>query len=330
MRMKRILLAGFVALGLAPGTFVRPDLPERDYRSSAQINAIEVEPLVAGPLMLENAWELTSANHYFGGFSSLVAGSDGVLYSANDVGRLIAFPRPDRAIEPIRILPFLATRKLDLKAADVESLTIDPATDRLWAALERSQEIVALGAPYDRRDSIRPVEMEGWGKNAGPEAMVRLADGRFIVIEEGESGSGLHEALLFPGDPVAGLRPAPFTFQARDGYEPSDAALLPDGRVAVLLRGLEIDFPPRFPAQIVIADPKEIEEGAVLSSTLLARIEAPLPSDNYEGLTVIDEGEGNWTLWLMSDDNFSRYQRTLLLKFRWEVPAGQIRQKARR
>ena len=121
-----------------------------------------------------------------------------------------------------------------------------------------------------------------------------------------------------------------FVFQARDGYRPSDAALLPNGRIVVLLRGIELGLPLSFPALLVVADPRDIAEDTVLPSRLLAKIEEPFPSDNFEGLTVVDEKDGNWSLWLISDDNFASYQRTLLLKLRWDRTAAQARQKARR
>lgn len=330
MRMKRALPAVFLALAMAPGTFVRTDLPERDVRSPIEFRALSIDPLTAGPLQLESAWELVSTNSLAGGFSSLVQRPDGTFLSASDSGRLINFARPDSVVAPIRLQPFLATRRDNKLEVDVESLAIDPRTGEVWAALEHSQEIIRVGSRLDRRASVRAREMTDWGKNAGPEAMVRLADGRFLVIEERPSRDGLHAALLFPGDPVAGGKPMAFRFQAREGFRPAEVAQLPDGRLAVLLRKLEWAFPPRFPVQIVIADPSEIAEEKVLRSTPLALIDEPLPSDNYEGMAVIDEGDGTWTLWLISDDNYAYYQRTLLLKFRWDQRELPAQQKARR
>ena len=330
MRIKRILLAVLLTLAMAPGTFVRSELPLRDWQSPIAIKALQVAPLKAGPLELEAAWELSSENFLAGGFSALAHRPDGSFLSVSDTGRLIAFPRPDKAILPIHLHPFLATDAQDKRDADLEALTVDPQTGTVWVALERSQSILRFGPGMEPRGSVYPPEMADWAKNAGPEAMTRLADGRFLLVEESAFDDGLHQALLFARDPVAGGRPIAFTFQARDGFRPSDAALLPDGRVAVFLRGVDWGYPPGFPGQIVIVDPARITEGGILESILLARIEAPLPSDNFEGMTVIDEGDGIWSLWLLSDDNFARFQRTLLLKFRWDTNARPTRKKARR
>ena len=330
MRMKRLSLLALVALGLAPGTFVRSEISPKDYSSPVEIAALRVGKLSAGPLTLEGAWLMESENDHFGGFSSLVATREGEFFSASDSGRMMRFPRPDRGQGEISIAPFLASRELDKMAVDVESLAIDPETGALWAGLEWAQEIIALGTKLDRRKSVRPLEMADWGGNSGPESMVRLGDGRFIVIEERTSPGSRHRALLFAQDPVLAETPLSFFLQGREGYRPSDAALLPDGRIAVLLRSMAWSLPLRFPTLIVIADPESIEEGEVLPTQVLARIDEPLPSDNWEGLTVIEDSPGQWDFWLISDDNFATYMRTTVIKLRWDRRAHQARQKARR
>ncbi|NQX94485.1 MAG: esterase-like activity of phytase family protein [Erythrobacter sp.] len=48
----------------------------------------------------------------------------------------------------------------------------------------------------------------------------------------------------------------------------------------------------------------------------IATFRAPLNVDNFEGLAVREEGEKTF-LYIVSDDNFSSSQRTLLMKFEW-------------
>ena len=69
--------------------------------------------------------------------------------------------------------------------------------------------------------------MRDWGWNTGPEAMVRLADGRFIVVREGFFGER-HAGLLFAGDPLA-VKQAPrhFVLAGPPGFRPTDMAQLP-------------------------------------------------------------------------------------------------------
>lgn len=330
MGVKRKILAGLVVLGVAPGTFVRSDLPPPDFTSPVAIQRLDTRPLKSGPLELEDAWVLTSKNDHFGGFSALIAWKPDQFLAANDAGRLMHLPRPDRSSAAPTLDRFLNFERVDKTHVDIESLTFDPATGEVWAGLEWAQQIIRFGPRLQHRGQVRPPEMMEWGGNSGPESMLRLKDGRFIVIEERASAEGLHEALLFPGDPTDDEEPMRFVFQARDGYRPSDAALLPNGRIVVLLRGVELGLPLSFPALLVVADPRDIAEDSVLRSRFLAKIEEPFPSDNFEGLTVVDEKDGSWSLWLISDDNFASYQRTLLLKLRWDRTAAQARQKARR
>ena len=330
MRMKRILLAGLVALGLAPGTFVRSEPSPPDFDSPVSIERLDTKRLRAGPLVLEGAWVLKSENDHFGGYSALIARGPDDLLAANDRGRLMYLPRPDLWDDPPEVDEFLNFWRVDKSHVDLEALTSDPETGRVWAAMEWAQEITRFDRKLRQRASIRPAAMKDWPDNAGPESLVRLRSGEFIVIKEYPLEEGLHEALLFPEDPTEGSEPTHFLFQARDGFRPSDAALLPDGRIAVLLRGFRIGVPPRFPVMIAIADPVGIEEDEVLPSKVIARIADPLPSENYEGLTVMDEGGGRWDFWLISDDNFASYQRTLLLQLRWNRIGSGARQKARR
>ncbi|MBT8426732.1 MAG: esterase-like activity of phytase family protein, partial [Erythrobacter sp.] len=329
-----ILLAGLLALALAPGTFVRSEILPPDFHSPVAIAALDFEPATSGPLVLDGAWKLTSANDHFGGYSALIAWKKDEFLAANDAGRLMHLPRPDRTSAAPRLDKFLNFERADKSHVDVESLTFDPKSGEVWAGLEWAQQIIRFSPRLQMRAQVRPDEMKGWGGNSGPESLVRLKDGRFVVIEEQASGKGLHEALVFPHDPTTGVEPVRFTFQARPGYRPADATLLPNGKMAVLLRGFRLALPPRFPALLVIADPEAIREGKVLDSRFLARIDRPFPSDNYEGLAVTAERDGIWNLWLISDDNFASYQNTLLIKLRWDVGGGrksaQARQKARR
>ena len=53
----------------------------------------------------------------------------------------------------------------------------------------------------------------------------------------------------------------------------------------------------------------------------IATFRAPLSGDNFEGLAVRQEGEKTF-LYIVSDDNFSASQRTLLMKFEWGTKPG--------
>jgi len=76
-------------------------------------------------------------------------------------------------------------------------------------------------------------------------------------------------------------------------------------------------------AALVTIDPREIVRDKVLRRQALIRIEPPLSIDNMEALSIT-ESNGRTILWLASDDNFSLFQRTLLLKFELKQSAEAI------
>jgi len=56
---------------------------------------------------------------------------------------------------------------------------------------------------------------------------------------------------------------------------------------------------------------------------LIARMDLarPLTVDNYEGLAAVPQANGGFRFYLISDDNASATQRTLLLAFDWRPPS---------
>jgi hypothetical protein len=156
--------------------------------------------------------------------------------------------------------------------------------------------------------------MRKWSSNSGAEAMLRLADGRFIVFSEGLGRSdGSSEALLFDGDPaLEGTAAQPLSYVAPTGFRITDAAALPDGRLLLLNRG--VGLADGLSAKLTLVDAASIAAGRALRGQEIAHLQAPLTVDNMEALSVTQESKRT-IIWLASDDNFIPLQRTLLLKF---------------
>ncbi|MXO51856.1 esterase-like activity of phytase family protein [Erythrobacter gaetbuli] len=325
MRPRRLVLAILVALSLAPSTFMRSPPPPVG-SPYARFAPIEFAPATIGPLELAGAWEIVGRHRDFGGFSAMVILPDGQMRLGSDAGRLFTIGRPDRAGE-IGGLTVLAQRRGDGKVdLDLEALTRDPDTGDVWGAYESSNRIVRFDQAMQIEATRKPPEMRDWGVNSGPEAFARLPNGRFIAIEERSQrwGSTNHRGVLFSGDPVRDVSSEPFTLDAPEGYRPVDATALDEGRVLVLLRSLEFGFPPRFGTAIGMIDIAALGSGKPVTVQMVAALVSPVPADNFEAIAVTREG-GDLAVWLVSDDNFMSYQRTLVLKFVW-----QARQKARR
>jgi len=317
----RLTLLLIVAAGLAPATWLHsppPRLPA-DSRPLLTIEPLDVNRGTLGEVSVAGAWALSSPNFHFGGYSALLSMPDGSLFAASDSGDMLRFTPPDRAPGPV-VMDYFADAHAGEKAVnDIEGLARDPVSGKVWAAYEQSNMIMRHSARLVREAALRVPAMRRWPRNRGAESIVRLADGRFIVLSEGSPRWFAEElpALLFPGDPVSGVRPVRFAFRPPEGFRPVDAALLPDGRVMILLRRMNWALPPTFSTRLMIADPAAIRAGRTWPAEPVADLAEPLPTDNYEGLAVEPSGQGGATLWLISDDNRAKYQRTLLLKLLW-------------
>lgn len=321
--MRKFALILVVLVGLAPGTWLWSPRPPADQRQILNMSALRVPNVHLGPLEPVGAWTLDSPNSVFGSYSALVALDDGTLLAASDKGSMMRFAPPGARPARVRIGYFGVDGSQPKRQLDIESLTRDPASGRLWLGFEGKNRIERHDADFRSVVTARPEAMRDWPGNQGAEAMVRLADGRFIVIAEGTHSWPDEEVpgLLFPSDPAAGAEPVAFRVVPPVGYQPVDMTQLPDGRVLILLRDVVWGLPPGFSGKLLLADPATIRAGEVWRTEPLADLEAPLPSDNYEGLAVVPDGSGGTILWLISDDNDSLAQRTILLKLRWPANA---------
>lgn len=324
-RALRLLALTVVAAGLAPGTWLRSPLPAVNDSHVVTVTALERGAVRMGPdLVQSGAWALTSPNSNFGGYSALLAFPGGRLMAISDSGRYMRFTL-GAPVAPL--FGTVAERTRTGKAGvDIEAATRDPATGTIWFAYEGLNAIERRDERLGNPRRVRPAAMREWGVNSGPEAFTRLADGRFLALSEGPSQwfGGLHEGIVFNGDPVAAPEISAFRFAPPDGYRPVDMVQLPDGRVLILVRRVVWDAPPRFEAKLVLADISDLQPNAIWAGEEMAHFAPPLPSENYEGLAVVPVTEapgGPLDLWLIADDNFATFQRTLLLRLRWTPPA---------
>lgn len=268
-----------------------------------------------GALDYLGGWVLGSDSARFGGLSSLHVEA-GRVTALSDDGTLFRFALPaGRGREPVRIDPLgdgpgPAIYKSN---RDTESMVL--LGPWLWAGFEKHNMVWR----YRRADlgaaaAARPALMQGWRANSGAEGMVRLADGRFLVFCECPSDDRpLSDVILFQGDPAGpGTSAALLHYRRVPGYRVSDATLLPDGRLLILNRRFE--WLEGFSLVVTIADARDLRPGEVIVPREVARLQPPLTIDNMEGVSVTVEN-GRTTVWLVSDDNFSPLQRTLLLKF---------------
>lgn len=312
--MARLALLALVALCLAPGAWWRTHLPEaRDSRLSFTPLAIVTPQGWPDGLSLERLWQLQSPDPFFGGYSALLPLERGRLRAYSDKGDSLTFTVSGRGRPEADFASVAPDPRRARQFQDIEAVASDPATGRHWLSYEHLNAIRRYEpgeGPRDLGTLALPPQMRDWPVNSGGEAMVRLADGRFVVLAE-RGGKG----LLFAGDPVDGARGAEFAVTWPDGYRPADAAVLPDGRVLVLMRKV-VPAWPAFRSLLLIGDPRAIGGDRPWQPQLVARLDGLLPSENYEAIAVEPDGD-SLVLWLISDDNLATFQRTLLARLRW-------------
>jgi Esterase-like activity of phytase len=345
-----------VPLGLEPvqpALFIAQALPVPQ-----QPAGLVVAP--GAPLRFDGGVMLRAWAKRFGGFSGMVV-ERGALRLVSDAGAEVRlFPRWGQLAWPgrIRSLPegcFPGTRKQD---RDSESLAIDPATGMLWVGLEsinsvcrykarvlasgarQSRELVADSGllRFARNDEIRetadrasPATMADWPRTNGPESLTRLRDGRFVAIAEGANdGRRGVPMLVFSGDPLdPEMRVAAYRFVPPEGFRPVEVAEGPDGHLLVVLRSWHAAMPRgpryaplRFATRIMHLPPMQgWTAGQPVTGTEILRITDGDLDDNYEGIATSNEN-GQTFVWLVSDNNYSPFQRNLLLRFRW---TGQVK-----
>jgi hypothetical protein len=299
-------------------SMMQPPDPQAAIRASAvKLDPNDPARTRLGALRFLGGWRLTSAHPAFGGISALRA-SKGRFIAIADTGAVIRFRMGEDgapADSHFSFLPAGPGTGRDKSDRDAEAMLVDERNGAIWVAFERHNAIwrYAPGLDHAQAHAAPPV-MKNWPWNGGPEAMVRLANGRFVLFGEDPPGpKGTTEAYIFRTDPARrGARPLRFYYRPPEGFAATDAALLPDGGILVLNRHFSLMN--GVAAALTLVDPAQIARNRIVEGRFVARLAPPLTVDNMEALAVEREG-GRTILWIASDDNFNPLQRTLLLKF---------------
>jgi hypothetical protein len=278
-----------------------------------------------GELSFRGGLELTSSDKTFGGLSGLHVMADGQRFiAATDRGNWLRGELRYDGAKPVGVVnaemaPMLGARGRSLARRgwyDTEAMTANGGM--LYVGIERVQRIVrfdygrdglsARGKPVPVPPAFRKLP-----SNKGIEGMVyvprgqRLAGTLIVFAERGLDASGNHTGFL-----LGGPTPGSFTLPRYRDFDISDAALLPPGDILLLERrftwveGVGIRI-----RRIPLA---QIKPGALVDGPEIFSADMGHQVDNMEGLAVHQSGTDT-VLTMVSDDNFSPLQRTLLLQF---------------
>ncbi len=238
-----------------------------------------------------SAWRLSAADPRFGGLSALVV-DRGALVAMSDSGTVMRFAAPRAGAHPLRMalhdLPGGPGSPLRKSARDSESLLADPAGRGWWVGFEHRHSLWLFDRALKHVLERRRLNVD-WPTNRGAEALVAAANGMVMALPElgGRAAGG---TIVAP----------PWT---------SDATRLPDGRLVVLQRR---------PTLAGLVNSVSIGAGAGKPARHIRLALAPL--DNMEGVAAEARADGRIRLWIVSDDNFRPWMRTLLVAL--DLPAG--------
>ncbi|MBV7258636.1 esterase-like activity of phytase family protein [Erythrobacter crassostreae] len=315
-RRRRVFAAIFVACLCAPGTFLRTPV---SWDPPAEITAEQIQTAsdtdVSG-WSVEGVWHLEGESLIFGGFSSLIALPDNRLMSLSDRGARFTLGEPDQPNSEAHVIRQTLAVAGPSMLADIEAATRDPESGMYWASLENNHGIHRFAADHTPEGILKlDAKALGWTNNTGAEVMTRLQDGRFVILPEGR-----RTGLIFSQDPLEQKTYSTFDYLPPiPGHAATDMAQLPDGRVMLLLRNLDpTGGMPPFESKLAIGPAPQADSEEPWAPKLTLDLAGVIPRDNYEGLAVRALEDGRVAVWLISDDNLSVMQRTLVAKLTFD------------
>jgi hypothetical protein len=200
---------------------------------------------------------------------------------------------------------------------DTESLAIDGGT--VWLGIERVNRIVRFDFGRDgllaRGEPIAvPPGIDRLPNNKGLECLafvprgLPLGGSLLAISERGLDRDGNIQAFQ-----IGTNESEQFSVRRIGDFDISDCAITPRGDLLLLERsfsrlagvGMRI-------RRVPLTD---IKPGATIDGPALIEADMNYQIDNMEGLSVNRASDGSLVLTLISDDNFSMIQRTLLLQF---------------
>jgi hypothetical protein len=279
-----------------------------------------------GPLEFRGGLQLTSPYKDFGGLSALRLFADGANFiSLTDKGHWLkgriayASGRPV-GIQDAEMAPILGRDGRPLAARgwyDTESIAIDGGT--LYVGIERVNRIVRFD--YGRSGLLArgqpiaiPAGISSLPNNRGLECLEFIprstpAGGTLVAISE----RGLDSTGNLRGFLIGGKTPGEFSVARHNDFDISDCAVLPDRDLMLLER--RFTWTTGIAVRLRRVPLDALAPGAVVDGKEILTADMGYQIDNLEGLSVHRDSNGETLLTMVSDDNFSRLQRTILLQF---------------
>lgn len=340
--MKKIILF-ILILCSTPISLLFGASTKLDNPAQPQINPVEITLVseLLGPQENENttlphpqlkyrgSLLLNSPHPAFGGFSDLLVSADRKTFLAvSDMGfwlkgKLQYTPSGflksvDRKAELGQLLNTEGKTFAIKYNADAEALCSAPGHEPesgYLVAFERVHRVNRYnsGKSLDlsgKADTLPlPTQIKESPLNGGIESMALLPDQSLFILTEGDdSVSPLSAAALLKEE-----RWTSFQYKRDSGYRPTSASFFPGEKILILER--RYNGPGTLGIRFSTIETNKIKENAVITPRIFCELNPPIPRDNYEGLATVSGTDGNLWIYIISDDNFSPVQHTILSVF---------------
>lgn len=339
-RLSHIARAALLALGLSGGLIVTaggvaPGAHARESFIPEKPRQIEVfaHPLATfrpgavtttfGQLTFLGGLVLSSPDPVFGGISGFhLFQEDNRFLAVTDKGTLLSGRLDVEGERPLGLSNVMAEALKDEKGrplarrgrGDAESITLAP--DAVYIGLERVNEIWRFPRPPKSGNGAQvkvPAGVRKLRNNLGLESLLYVPSGPLKGALLGIGETGIRDGEDLPGFIIGGPMPGSFTITKSGAFNATDAALGPDGDMFLLER--HFSWFTGVLMQLRRFRLEDILPGAVLSGEVLGTFNSRYEIDNMEALSATRGADGRTLLTLISDNNFSLFQRTLLLRF---------------
>jgi hypothetical protein len=313
-------------LPLDEHTAAAPVSIEVNARAIASFDPADGSHVRFGSLQYRSGLVLTSPFPGFGGLSGLRLDAKGERFlSFSDkgtwfTGRILYRGGAMTGLAEVEAAPMLGPDGKPITTRgwfDSESIALDGSL--VYIGLERVNMVLRFDFSKGFTRSLAevvpmPAAVKKLPFNKGLEALVMVPTGLPLAgtliafSERGLDRDGNLIAFL-----VGGPTPGQFSVRRTEGFDISDATLLPSGELLVLER--KFSLADGLGIRIRRIPLKSLAPGAVVDGPSIFEADLGDEIDNMEGIDAYVTPEGETVLTLVSDDNFLPIQRTLLLQF---------------
>ena len=280
-----------------------------------------------GEIEFRGGLVLRSSYVHFGSLSGFDIAPDGTFYAVTDTGfwltgRLIEEGRRLTGVADLAMAPILGPNgeaDNEKRTADAEGLCFDGRDNTVVVSFEQQHRLSRFAA--DDLAGALPIDvpipsLSGVRGNRGIESLAiapsggPLGDAIVIISEGADDGAGNIRGWI-----VGGPRAGSFSVRRHGLYDITDAAFMPNGDLFILERLFSLSE--GIGMRIRRLSANDIRPGATVDGPVVITDEHIFQIDNMEGIALRPLPSGEVLITLVSDNNHSLLQRTLMLQFLW-------------